>query len=243
MQVFELYIRRLLKRKAIIVSMILLPLLATYIIVQAVQPNDTKQLAHMFNSIIGLLLIFTCTNPMLFYGDKKYATDRRILLSTHSVIRFYSQLVAVFLSISAIQLICVGLLIRFATNVTIALTFPEYFIIILAYILLNAIAIGFCLIIACQSHSRQSSWLRLIIFTVTFVLLGGLMLPNEYLPIVFREIAIIIPSYWLTEVISFILEDSSKNILPLSIYLSSLLICALFIMMGLTRSKSRVYKG
>lgn len=238
MQVFELYFRRLFKRKFMMVLMLALPVLVAYLLVQAFEPSHSLEYANVLNSVIGFLVIITIMNTMQFYGDRQHATDKRILLSTHSKFSYYCQMVAVYLVISTVQLVTVMLFTDIVLGIHLPITIVEYFIIVLAYGLLNVSAAGLGLLVTGCSRSRYVSSIRLLAIGLVLVVLGGLLLPSDQLPAIIQNVVKILPTYWLTKVVFLLLHDIGNYMYPVVGYLLGLTICAAIIMLLLTRMKS-----
>lgn len=238
MQVFELYFRRLFKRKIMMALMLVLPVAVAYLLVQAFEPSHSLEYANVLNGVIGFLVIITLMNTMQFYGDRQHATDKRILLSTHSKFSYYCQMVAVYLVISTVQLVAVMLFTDIVLAIHLPISILEHIIIVLAYALLNVSAAGLGLLISGCSPSKYVSWLRLLSIGLALVVLGGLLLPSEQLPAIIQNIIMILPTYWLTKVVILLLHDIGDYMYPVAGYLLGLTICAAIIMLLLTRMKS-----
>lgn len=237
MQVFELYIRRLVKRKILLAVLLLLPLAASFLLVQALEPSYDPEYAVILNSIIGILICMTISNTMLFYNDRQYATDKRILLGVHSKFSFNCQVVAVFLAVSIIQLSLVILFSTIALGIDLPLTILEYFVVLLAYTLLNIIAVGIGLLAVNSARSKNSSWVLLIMIALVLSVLGGLLLPSDGLPTIVRNIVAILPTYWVTEVVSILFNGIGEHLYALANYLIGLTVCAAIIMLLLIRTR------
>jgi len=237
MQVFELYIRRLLKRRVLLIMLLLLPLLASFLLVQILKPSYDLEYAVILNSIIGVLICITISNTMLFYSDRQYATDKRILLGVHSKLSFNCQVVAVFLAVSIIQLSVVILFSNLVLGIQLPLTVIEYSIVLLAYTLLNIITVGIGLIAVNSTRSKNSSWVLLIMIALVFAVLGGLLLPSDQLPIIVRDVVAILPTYWVTKVVGILLNGIGEHLYALANYLIGLTVCAAIIMLLLIRTK------
>lgn len=239
MQVFELYIRRLFKRKGLLIFMLLMPILFAYLLVKAFEPSFAPEMANMLNSIIGVLIILTTMNTMLFYGDRQYATDQRILLSTHSKFSYYCQIVAVFLAIGTVQLIEVMLFTNTALHIELPLTGIDYLIILLAYAMLNIIAAGLGFIIMNYSRTKSMSLACIVLAGLLLAVMGGMFLPREQLPFIVKDVAAIFPTYWLNEVVVILLGDVHDQIYPLVGYLLGLMLYAGATMLLLTRTRTK----
>ncbi|MFC6333167.1 ABC transporter permease [Paenibacillus septentrionalis] len=238
MQVFELYIRRLAKRKILLGSMIMLPVLFAVLLASLYEPYANMEYVDMLNSMVGILMILTLMNSMLFYGDKQHMTAQRVLLSIHSKFSYYCQMVAVFLTISAVQLvameICSGVLLPGGFP----LSLMENIIFFLAYGLFNIIAAGVGLLVMNQSRSKHGGGLKLTAIVCLLVLLSGMFWAGGEPPAFFKHAAAVLPTYWLTKVISILLDGVSRNMTQLLMYMTCLTLCASFIMLMLSRTKT-----
>jgi len=238
MYVFELYARRLAKRKMLLAGMVLIPLLLAFLLARTYEPSRIDEFTSMMSIMIGILIVVTLLSTTLFYSDKQHKTAQRIFLSTQSKLSFYAQMVAVFLAVSMLQLMAMVLAVERLLPVGLSLELIDYIILFSAYCLLIIIATGIGLLMMNRSRSRNGGSLKLTAIGLALLLMYGIFSTSIELPIMFQSIANVVPTYWLTEVISIIFDDASLHIRQLLIYMLGLLLCAGIILLLLSRTKT-----
>jgi len=238
MYVFELYARRLAKRKALLTGMVILPLVLAFLLVKTYEPHQTEQFTGMMSILISILIVLTLMSTMLFYRDKQHKTAQRIFLSTQSKFSFYCQMVAVFLAVSILQLIAMVLAVERLLPVGLSLEWIDYIIIFSAYCLLIIIAAGVGLLIMNRSRSKSGGNLKLTAIGCMLLLMCGVVGASIELPFIIQSIANIVPTYWLAEVISIVFDDRGNHVSRLLVYMVSLLLCAALILLLLSRTKT-----
>lgn len=238
MYVFELYARRLVKRKLVLTGMVMLPVLLALLLAKLYEPNQVEQFSSMMSGMIGILTILALISTMMFYSDKQHKTAQRIFLSTLSKLSFYGQKVLVFLVISMLQLLAMVLAVERLLPSKLELAFMDYLILFSAYCLLIIITAGVGLIAKNLARSDNGKGLILTIIGCALFLICGLIGASIELPFIFNSMASIVPTYWLTEVISIIFDDPGRHIEQLLGYMVSLLLCAGLILLLLCRTRT-----
>jgi len=238
MYVFELYARRLAKRKMLLSGMVMIPLLLAFLLAKTYKPSQMEQFTGMMSTMIGILIVVTLLSTTLFYRDKQHKTAQRIYLSTQSKLSFYTQMVAVYLAISTLQLLAMMLAVERLLPVGLSLELFDYIILFSAYCLLIIIATGIGLLVMNRSRSRNGGSLKLTAIGLALLLMYGILGTSIELPIMLRSVANVVPTYWLTEVIAIIFDDISLHTGQLLLYMVSLLLCAGLILMLLSRTKT-----
>lgn len=238
MYVFELYARRLAKRKMLLVGLVMLPLLLAFLLAKMYEPNQVEQFSSMMSGMIGILIELALISTLLFYNDKQHKTTQRIFLSTQSKLSFYGQKVLVFLVVSMLQLVAMVLVVERLLPSGLTLAFMDYLILFSAYCLLIIIAAGIGMLAMNRFRSDNGRGLKLTMIGCTVLLVCGLIGASMELPFIFDSMASIVPTYWLTEVISILFNDPSLHVEQLLGYMISLMLCAALILLLLCRTKT-----
>lgn len=238
MYVFELYARRLAKRKMLLVGMIMLPILLAVLLAEMYEPDQINKFTRMMSSMVGILIVLTVMSTMLFSRDRQHKTTQRIYLSTQSKLSFYGQMVSVFLTISTLQLIAMVLAVERLLPVGLTFALSDYIILFSAYCLLIIIVVGIGILVINRSHARNGGNLKFTAIGLVMLLLVGVFGDSIELPLMIKPILNIVPTYWLAEVISILFDDPSRHVSELLVYMACLLLCAGFILLLLTRTKT-----
>ncbi|WP_096188993.1 ABC transporter permease [Evansella halocellulosilytica] len=200
MTIFNFALKRSFRNKTNLIFLTMFPVAAIFLPLQEYWP--LVPLGYQYFGILLLFVSIRLTGIMI--EDHQKGVVKRLAAAPITHFHYLSQNLLAFAVITIAQssiFIFGGVLYGHELYKPLSL--------LILYIVFSFSAIALCLAWNSLYRSKESSFLVFMSVIVLMALLGGMIVPSEILPESLEKIAVVFPTYWLSEGIEWVVRGES----------------------------------
>ncbi|EZH68082.1 multidrug ABC transporter permease [Bacillaceae bacterium JMAK1] len=203
MTIFRFALKRILRDKTNVLFLTLFPIAAIFL----PTAEDGWPLLPLGYQYFGILLLFVSIRlTSIMIEDRQKGVVKRLAAAPVSHFNYLWQNLLAFSVIMIIQIIII-----ISGGYAYGHELYEPWNLTILYLVFMFTAISISLAWNSLYRSKESSFLIFMAVIVLMALLGGILFPVEMMPVVFERIAVIFPTYWLSEGIEWIVFGEDRG--------------------------------